>query len=68
MRNNAPVTKEEFERLESKVDDLTASTKALVEAWQTATGVVKFVKYLSTFIAAVGTVWFFVTHGFTKVS
>lgn len=63
---SAPVTQAEFARLEQKVDELTESTKALVEAWRTANGVVKFVKWVSTFVAAVGVIWLFITHGFTK--
>jgi hypothetical protein len=59
-----PVTMAEFKRLEEKFDDLATSTKALVEAWNTATGVVKFVKLLSTLIAAVGAIWLFIKHGF----
>jgi hypothetical protein len=58
-----PITKAEFDRLEEKVDALTGQTRALVDAWTTATGVVKFVKALSTFIAAVGALWLFMKHG-----
>ena len=59
-----PVTMAEFRRLEEKFDEMNSSTKALVEAWNTATGVVKFVKLLSTLIAAVGAIWLFTKHGF----
>lgn len=61
-----PITREEFERLEGKVDDLTTSTKALVEAWNTTTGVIKFVKALSALIAAFAAIWLFLSHGFAK--
>jgi hypothetical protein len=52
------------ERLRDEVVELNKSTKALVEAWNTATGLLKFVKMLSTFIAAAGVIYFFFTHGF----
>jgi hypothetical protein len=52
------------EQLRDEVSQLNASTKALVDAWNTATGVVKFVKLMSTMIAAMGAVWLFIRHGF----
>lgn len=51
----------EIARLEAKVDQLSLQVGELVEAWNTARGVVKFVKYLSatvtTVSAAIGAVW-----------
>lgn len=48
-------------RIEEKVDALTGQVAELVQAWNTARGVVKFVKYLSatvtTVSAAIGAVW-----------
>lgn len=55
----------ELEELREDVKDLTKSTKALVEAWNTATNVVKFVKVLATIMAALSAVYFYITHGFT---
>lgn len=60
------VTKAEFDRLEGKLDDLSKSTEALVEAWKTAGGLVKFVKFLSTFVAALGSLWLVVRYGFGR--
>lgn len=57
----------EVEQLRGEVAELSASTKALVEAWNAAGSVVKFVKWVSTFVAAIGTVYlFFKGFGFTK--
>lgn len=39
------------------VDAIRKDIAGLVEAWDTATGVLKFVKWFATFIAAVGSVW-----------
>lgn len=54
-----PVT--DLARVEAKVDALAAQVAELVTAWNTARGVVKFVKYLSatvtTVSAAIGAVW-----------
>lgn len=61
-----PVTKAEFDRLEGKVDEMSTSTKELVEAWKTAGGVVKFVKWLSTLVAAIGSLWLVFRFGFGK--
>lgn len=40
-----------------------AETEGLIEAWKTAGGVVKFVKLLSTVLAALGAVYLFFRHG-----
>jgi HAMP domain-containing protein len=53
----------EMEELRAEVGELTSSTKALVEAWNTATGLVRFVKFLSTLIAALGAIYLFVRYG-----
>jgi hypothetical protein len=52
--------------LEKEVAELREDIKSLLEAWQAATGLVKFVKLLSTLVAALGVIYFFITHGFTK--
>lgn len=48
-------------RVEEKVDVLSGQIAELVQAWNTARGVVKFVKYLSatvtTVSAAIAAVW-----------
>lgn len=66
MRNDDQSFHSELKELREEVQALTASTKALVEAWNTATNVVKFVKVLSSVMAAVAAIYFFVTHGFAK--
>lgn len=55
------LTPDDLARVEAKVDALTGQVAELVQAWNTARGVVKFVKYLSatvtTVSAAIGAVW-----------
>lgn len=70
--NNSPqdavtiaVLQAEVVQLRDEVKELSDSTRALVEAWNAAGGIVKFVKWLSTLVAAIGTVYLFVKHGFT---
>lgn len=63
---NRPVTKAEFDVLVAEFREMRTDTRALVEAWQTAGGVVKFVKWLSTFVAAVGSLWLVVRLGFGR--
>jgi hypothetical protein len=60
------VLQSQLERLRAEVGELSKSTKALVDAWNTATGMVKFVKLLSTVVAAIGAIYLFVKHGFTR--
>jgi hypothetical protein len=57
---------EQVRELRDDVEDLARSTKALVDAWNTATGMVKFVKLLATLVAAVGAIYVFFAHGFSK--
>lgn len=47
----------EIAALENKVDQLSADVKGLVEAWQTASGVVAFVKWLAGAVTAIGILW-----------
>ena len=42
---------------DKSLDELTESVKGLVEAWNTGTGMVTFIKWLSTFVAAISLVW-----------
>lgn len=55
------LTPNDLARVEAKVDALAVQVAELVAAWNTARGVVKFVRYLSatvvTVSAAVGAVW-----------
>lgn len=46
-----------FQRIESKVDEGNAATKDLVDAWRTATGVVRFMKFLAGFATAMAALW-----------
>jgi len=45
-----------LEKVMTKQDAQTAATSALVEAWNTGTGVVKFVKWLAGLVGAVGVI------------
>lgn len=47
------LTPNDLARVEAKVDDLTKQVAELVLAFNTARGVVKFVKYLSAVVIAV---------------
>lgn len=47
----------EIAALETKVDQLSADVKGLVEAWQTASGVVAFVKWLAGVSTALAILW-----------
>lgn len=42
---------------DKSLDELTESVSGLVEAWNTGTGMVTFIKWLSTAIAAISLVW-----------
>lgn len=44
-------------RVEQKVDDLARQIQSLVEAWNTARGVVKFVKVIGSVATAVTAMW-----------
>jgi hypothetical protein len=47
----------EIAALEAKVDQLSTDVKGLVEAWQTASGVVAFVKWLAGISTAAAVIW-----------
>ncbi len=47
----------EIAALENKVDQLSTDVKGLVEAWQTASGVVAFVKWLAGISTAAAVLW-----------
>lgn len=57
---------QDVRELKAAVEQQAAETKALVEAWKAATGVVKFMKLLATVIAAVSAIWLFLVHGIPK--
>lgn len=44
-------------RVERKVDDLAVQIQSLVEAWNTARGVVKFVKVIGSIATAFTAIW-----------
>lgn len=47
----------EVHDLNKKVENLTEKVSGLVEAWNTATGVLKFVKVLGSMATAVVAIW-----------
>lgn len=63
---NLPQEQERLAVLERQMIELRADIKGLVEAWNAATGLVKFVKFLSTLVAAVSAVYLFLKHGVGK--
>lgn len=50
--------------LRDEVKELNAATKELVEAWRAAGSLVKFVKWASTFVTAIGILWIAARHFF----
>lgn len=52
-------------RVERKVDDLTLEIRSLVDAWNTARGVVKFVKVIGSLATAVAAIWALIRIGHT---
>lgn len=52
-------------RVEKKVDDLALQIKSLVEAWDTARGVVKFMKVLGSVATAITATWALIKIGNT---
>lgn len=60
------VLRSEVRQLRDEVKQLSSETRALVDAWTAATGLLRFVKVVSTLVAALGVIYFFLTHGFTK--
>lgn len=58
------LAKRDLEDLKRDVRDLTASVDGLVKAWNTATSVVIFVKWLAAAVTAVAAVWLLVKGKF----
>jgi hypothetical protein len=53
-------------RVEAKVDKLSADVQGLLDAWKTATGVVRFVKFLGGVGTAVAALWALIQLGSHK--
>ena len=53
------------EEMKELDDELHAEVKELLIAWNTATGLVVFIKWLAGFLAALGVIWVFI-HGLPK--
>lgn len=62
-REAIAVLARDVELLREEVEELSKSTQALVDAWNTATGLVKFIRLLSTVAAAMGALYMFLRHG-----
>jgi hypothetical protein len=52
-------------RVEKKVDDLALEIRSLVDAWNTARGVVKFVKVIGSIATAMTAMWALIKIGHT---
>jgi len=48
----------DLEELQTDVKELNKEIKSLVSAWNTATGLVAFVKYAAAGVTALGVLWF----------
>jgi hypothetical protein len=48
----------DLESLQTDVKELNKEIKSLVSAWNTATGLVAFVKYAAAAVTAIGVIWF----------
>lgn len=57
------VLENEVKSIHGEIEKMRAEVSALVDAWNAATGLVKFVKLLSTLVAAIGAIYVFFTHG-----
>lgn len=55
--HNAEVSHHEMRQLRNEVRELTAQVHDLVEAWNTARGLVKFVKMMGSIATAGAAVW-----------
>ena len=53
------------EEMKALDDELHEEVKELLRAWDTATGLVAFIKWLSGLAAAIGMLWLFI-HGLPK--
>lgn len=57
MQVDIAVLKSDMERLSQAVEENSRSTRELVEAWQAATGLVRFVKWLAGLAGAIGVIY-----------
>lgn len=60
-------------RMETSVDRfviqlaaIEKGNKDIIDAWNTASGLVKFIKWLAGLMAAIWSIWYMVTHGIHK--
>lgn len=53
----APEGQRELQALRKEVRELNEQVRGLVEAWETAQGVVKFMKFLGTMATAGAAIW-----------
>lgn len=63
---NIALLQRDVEVLTENVKELTKKTDDLVQAWTAAGKLVGFVKWLASLVAAVGILWLFVRHGFSR--
>lgn len=56
----------DLEALQADVKELNKEIKSLVSAWNTATGLVTFVKYASAFVTGMGVLWYAFFEFFAK--
>lgn len=54
---DSPEWQREIHALRIEVRDLNAQVRGLVEAWETAQGIVKFMKFLGTMATAGAAIW-----------
>ncbi len=54
---HSPELQREMHALRTEVRDLNQQVRGLVEAWETAQGVVKFMKFLGTMATAGAAIW-----------
>lgn len=56
----------DLESIQADVKELNKEIKSLVSAWNTATGLVTFVKYASAFVTGMGILWYAFFEFFAK--
>ena len=54
---DSPEWQREMHALRTEVRDLNEQVRGLVEAWETAQGIVKFMKFLGTMATAGAAIW-----------
>ena len=58
--------RQDVDEIKASLKDLKDQIRELVDAWNTASGLVRFIKWLSILIAAMGVIWAFLSGYFHR--